>query len=936
MHYSLYNQIQLHSKLQSINEQQLAESITYHKKINHIAFEHYCPSLLPLIHQVEQESVRFSLFCNNKGKANVIDRQNSTAVYEEDPDKDAEREVKDFISKAPFISLTPIQQTDHWSVEALPEQVDVVCMMGMGLGHQILPLISERKISCLIIYEPDLTMLQCSVKSVDWQSIFITSAKQGTLISLQMGKDGSDIASDLNELCMHIPKLQKFYVYRHLSNPVTDEVLATLFQLNGNKAELLKKNRQYLGYTHPADYLPVRFKGILGNKQYQHIDSSLHDRFEQNITAFEQFYPEIAQLIRGFEAKRWLLVEDECGKVNLWHSARNALLHKDKDIDAELTINYSLNQPSKDDVILGQKVAWKFRHYVHYQAIAKLQPLFSEMAQQKSIVPEQINSLIIFGLGVGAFLPSLLARREISNLYLCEPNIEHFYASLFVTDWAGLFNEAALTEKRVYLNIGGDGSDYFNDLMQQFYSVGAFSIASTYILQTTANAFLNENVNRLREQLKVVLTIGDYYDHARFGISHTYKSFQLGHNWLKADRSSYIHHKATQLPVFIVGNGPSLDQCADYIKEHRHNVILVSCGTALKPLYHLGLTPDFHAEVEQNRSTHLWITQVKDVDYLKRIRLISVNGIHPDTAALFADTYLAFKEGEASTTLFNKALRNAESIAQLRYAYPTVSNLAVNWLLQAGFKQLYLLGVDLGYVDINNHHSIHSIYYKNGQSTYDYSKKHGQAIPVAGNFRPSVKTKIEFDISRRILEQNIKFHPDSVEIYNCSDGAFITGASSLQPGQILTFKPETNVSVILSDFLQLSSSENDFSNDLNYFDRHYSVDSIVECVKLWRELLIQPVTDYMSARSVIEQQWILFKQQAALYEGVVFYLLYRSSCYFLSLMTKLLPMMQQNNNRLEEKALSQFKEITSVWSEYLAQLAEDFAAEKFKLDTTTW
>ncbi len=936
MHYSLYNQIQLHSKLQSINEQQLAESITYHKKINHIAFEHYCPSLLPLIHQVEQESVRFSLFCNNKGKANVIDRQNSTAVYEEDPDKDAEREVKDFISKAPFISLTPIQQTDHWSVEALPEQVDVVCMMGMGLGHQILPLISERKISCLIIYEPDLTMLQCSVKSVDWQSIFITSAKQGTLISLQMGKDGSDIASDLNELCMHIPKLQKFYVYRHLSNPVTDEVLATLFQLNGNKAELLKKNRQYLGYTHPADYLPVRFKGILGNKQYQHIDSSLHDRFEQNITAFEQFYPEIAQLIRGFEAKRWLLVEDECGKVNLWHSARNALLHKDKDIDAELTINYSLNQPSKDDVILGQKVAWKFRHYVHYQAIAKLQPLFSEMAQQKSIVPEQINSLIIFGSGVGAFLPSLLARREISNLYLCEPNIEHFYASLFVTDWAGLFNEAALTEKRVYLNIGGDGSDYFNDLMQQFYSVGAFSIASTYILQTTANAFLNENVNRLREQLKVVLTIGDYYDHARFGISHTYKSFQLGHNWLKADRSSYIHHKATQLPVFIVGNGPSLDQCADYIKEHRHNVILVSCGTALKPLYHLGLTPDFHAEVEQNRSTYRWISQVDDEAYLKKIRLITVNGIHPDTAALFANTFIAFKEGEASTTLFNKMLKDADKISQLAYAYPTVSNLAINWLLQAGFKQLYFLGVDLGYVDVNNHHSRLSGYYnKDGKQAYDYGKVHGDNIRVSGNFRPSVHTKIEFDVSRRVIEQTLKAFAGQAEVYNCSDGAFVQGAVPLLPMQILTFTPGSSLSGMLDDFLQHSCLLVDIASQASGFKQMYRPDALNQTIDKWCKLLQQPVIDYDSAKTCIDQQWVLFKQQSAIPGSIVFYLLYGSTSYFLSLMTKLSPSLSQDYSELNEQALQQFNIVISVWQQYLIKIAEDFSAEPLKVDLTS-
>ncbi|KKO48169.1 hypothetical protein VT06_13070 [Arsukibacterium sp. MJ3] len=934
MHHSLYNQLLKDAQQQVVLEQKLAEHITRCKNVNENTFSFYCPNILPLLQQPEQK--RFSLFCNLNGKANIVDRQNSSAVYLANPELEAETEVTAFISNAPVISFTPPVSNANWPTEPLPLQPDAICMFGLGLGHQILPLITRRKIRCLIIYEPDLTMLQCSFQTINWHDIFTAAASSNTLISLQMGNDGSSIASDLQELFQFIPALKKLYLYRHLSYSVTDEVLATLFTFNGNRAELLKADRQYLGYTQPTDYLPVRFNNILGNKKVTITDSQRQEAlFQQNIAVFKRLYPDIAKSMLGFATRHWFLVKDDHGKANLWHKERNALLHSDKDTEATALIDSFLHQPPKDDVILGQKVAWKFRHYIHYQAIAKLQPLFLEMAQQKNVLPEKIDSLIIFGVGVGAYLPALLQQRNITNLYVCESNIEHFYASLFVTDWASLLQQAEQTGSRIYLNIGNDGSDYFNDLMQQFFSVGAFTIANTYMLQTDTNPFTASAIKKLRQQLKVVLTIGDYYDHARFGISHTYNSFMLGHNWLKAKRSNYLQHAATVLPVFIVGNGPSLDQCADYIKEHREKVVVVSCGTALKPLHHLGITPDFHAEVEQNRSTYRWITQVNDIAYLKKIKLITVNGIHPETAALFAGTYLAFKEGEASTTLFNKVLKGAGDIAQLSHAYPTVSNLAINWLLQAGFKQYYLLGVDLGYVDVNNHHSRFSAYYdQNGKAVYDYSAVHGDSISVVGNFRPVVQTKIEFDISRQIIEQTLTAYSGQAEVYNCSDGAMIQGAISLQPSQILTFLPSKPVTDLLDDFLQQACIQQDFTVQLSEFKRYYNAGGLTNSLIIWDELLTKPVTDYTSAKNCIDRQWVLLKQQASLPNSIIFYLLYGSASYFLSLLSKLLPLLQQAGAEAQVKAVEQFNTVLIVWKDYLTQMVADFAAEPLQLDIT--
>src|SRR5690606_10036454 len=97
---------------------------------------------------------------------------------------------------------------------------------------------------------------------------------------------------------------------------------------------------------------------------------------------------------------------------------------------------------------------------------------------------------------------------------------------------------------------------------------------------------------------------------------HTYGNFTDGAGVLRQG-FGLQRHAFQQLPVFIVGNGPSLDQCFDYLHQYKDQVVIISCGTALKALHKHGIKPDFHAELEQNRATYEWVSQVDDPEYLK-------------------------------------------------------------------------------------------------------------------------------------------------------------------------------------------------------------------------------------------------------------------------------------------------------------------------------
>ena len=95
----------------------------------------------------------------------------------------------------------------------------------------------------------------------------------------------------------------------------------------------------------------------------------------------------------------------------------------------------------------------------------------------------------------------------------------------------------------LYINIGDDGSHLFRDLLAQFYSIGPYILASTYFYQAYYNAHLVRALAQLREQLQIVISMGEYFDHALYGISHTKETIKRGYPLLEAKPNKKLSQK---------------------------------------------------------------------------------------------------------------------------------------------------------------------------------------------------------------------------------------------------------------------------------------------------------------------------------------------------------------------------------------------------------
>lgn len=916
---------------QSELEKQLAESAIQNYRRNVTAFRTHIPSLATTIERGKNQNI--SIFINRNGDFNIVNFNNGLTLYDLDPIAeinaqyhlkrlhctycDLQGDLGDAVSEV--CSDSPVSLNQHYQDQPqLTDKIDVLVVAGLGLGFHIRTLIENHDIDHLIIYEPEVQYFFSSVYAMDWKEVLDIANKKGTGLYFQLGNDGTSLSSDITQLREHVT-FCGFYYYRHYNHKVFNALDYTLmksdwdaFVKDGISQHLRCSNEEILpSWNRPVDYAALST-----------IDESA--KFSRNIEAFRRYVPDIAQEFDSFEPSYWYPVTDEQQNINVVSKYSLANWYTDTwQEDASLNFENFSQYPNKDGVVLDYDGV-KLKHYHHYQFVINTQKLLKEVEDKKSKLPDKIKSLILFG--IGPQLESLFAHKEVEKLFICEPNRDLFYASLFMLDWAKILEDIDSSGGRLYINVGDDGSNLFRDLLNQFYSVGPYILANTYFYQTYHNEAMVQTISQLREELQVVIAMGENFDHARYGIAHTKETLSRGYPLLKSTPSSKLSIADKDVPVFIVGNGPSLDETIESILEYRDKVIVVSCGTALMPLYKNGIIPDFHAEIEQNRATFDWCCRINDFDYLKQIDLVSCNGIHPDTCNLFRNTYIAFKDGESST-VSSLNLLGEENYEELTFAYPTVSNFVINLFTVLGFEQLYLFGIDLGFTDQDKHHSKQSGYYhEDGQEKYSYQERHNTNIVVPGNFRPTVFTKYEFKVSKVIIERTLA--QSTGDCFNTSDGARIAGAKPLPIEDILLITQQEDKKRALNNVKTTAFEAFDVDYEfLEKFEGRYLHSALESQLNHFIELTEEPFEDADGAERYTEQ--LKEKLFASYKDGksLLFYYLYGTVNFANSAFSKLL--FSGDNDAIKVHRLNDLREI---WLSTLRGIADEVLEERQVFD----
>jgi hypothetical protein len=920
-------------------EEKLAKHISITQRENINAFQRYIPSLLSYVKKAKSQNI--SIFCNKFSKFNMVDYGLGRAFYGFDPEQEISNQVASFKTHSMYVDLqgqleeSQVElslQTPHLTVlpayqrykqaKSFPNSCDLLVVLGLGLGQHIKQLIEMSCIKHLIIYEPELQYFSCSVMVTAWRDILEIAKEKGTAIYLQLEKDGRDLIYDVMELRSTFPA-SGFYLYQHYHHPVFNSLYKSFTQNTWSK--LVDKGISFKMHEASDEYCPL-WSPVNNLALYQELENT-DKQYQDNLQAFKTYFPKIHKEFENYKPKKWLPIRKEDGQINILNMENLTAWYSDTPLD-DCTLNFDnySQQPNKDGLVLGY-TGEKLKHYIHYQFVKETEELLKDIEEEQGVLPPTIKSLIMFGLGVGYQLEHLMSKHKVEKLFICEPNRDFFYASLFAIDWVSVLKTIDEQEGRLYINIGDDGTNLFRDLLNQFYSIGPYILSQTYFYQSYYNAALSHSISQLREQLQIVISMGEYFDHARYGITHTKEAFMREYPHMVKDAAKKLSFDEKEVPIFLVGNGPSLDQSIAYIKQWQDKAIIVSCGTALQVLYKNGITPDFHAEIEQNRATFDWATRIGDLVYLKGITLISCNGIHPDTCDLYKDVLIAFKEGESSTVSTLNVL-GQDAYETLKFAFPTVSNFALNFYIKLGFKQLYLIGIDLGFADNTKHHSTQSGYYSNnGKPLYDYSEKNNTSLVIPGNFRKTVFTKQEFKIAKIIMEQSLS--ANSVDCYNTSDGAKIIGSLALHLEDIfLSVANEQKQGCLQKIYKQCFVSKNK-KYFIEQYDKKYSTSTLFNEISMFRKRLEQPIDTFEQAEYLVESQKRMLFASYQSGHSLLFYFLYGTVNYANVVLNKVAYAFYSGKFNVEK-----FNDARKVWLKFFEMIFTKVTTKDVEYDAS--
>ncbi|MCW8917030.1 MAG: DUF115 domain-containing protein [Magnetovibrio sp.] len=394
--------------------------------------------------------------------------------------------------------------------------------------------------------------------------------------------------------------------------------------------------------------------------------------------------------------------------------------------------------------------------------------------------------LLLLGVGLGQHIAPLIERTAARNIIIVEPNFEFIYQSLYVLDWRDTFGEHIENKGGVNILIDSDATVVQAEIKRIFRVSGPACFDGLTVFQHYSNPVFERIKRFLRDEGDLLYTGLGFFEDELNMVANTYKNLKSG-----KERVFYANTSPKFTPVFVVGSGPSLDKSLDVIRANQDKAIVISCGTSLAPLVRGGVMPDFHIELERSEYQVKMPKIIAEETDISSVCLVASTTVVPEVQDNFSKRVYFFRNMLSSFPLFSDNFYNC-----VRYPSPTVSNAGLSFAQDLGFRKFYFFGIDLGFLDPNDHHSKGTVY----TEMLGYSDEHHWDRETPGNFGGTVKSTYVLQWTRQSFELSFTTSSDGHTYYNCSDGGYIEGVVPLLPEFV--------------DLPQLSQPKSEIVNDL--------------------------------------------------------------------------------------------------------------------------
>ncbi|MDV7339037.1 6-hydroxymethylpterin diphosphokinase MptE-like protein [Terasakiella sp. A23] len=512
--------------------------------------------------------------------------------------------------------------------------------------------------------------------------------------------------------------------------------------------------------------------------------------FEKNLSCFKLYAPYVFEKLTQVQSPHSELFFHENGSPDIIFRGQKLYDTDDLDkfIDQQLDTYFNarhrvfLTPPATDNL---DEISGKYNYNVLKRATDEGVTFATNM------LGDDTFQAISFGVGLGQHILPFAKRSNAIGITLIEPNIEFLYHSLFVTDWDEIFTYFNGKDAGRYLNIlcHTDPHATFHDCVAFIRGMNPPYCDGVDFFRHYPSSLMEEMFNLIRKEINLVVMGLGFYNDEEIMIRNSYLNMK--------DYRSFVFKNADikiDLPVFVIGAGPSLEQSIDFIKENQDRALVVAGGTSLQPLMRAGIRPDFQVEVENVEASITVLEKAKKEFDLSNTTLVTTTTMQPDAIACFDNTVLYFRQSLSSTPIFTLG-----SDYQLLEVGPTVTNAALSFAQQVGGREFYFFGMDFGARDAQKTHVKNTAYEKDIKYSREFKNKY------RGNFGGTVFIDSIMHWARSVAERSIIRFNNGRTYYNCSDGAYIERATprlprALKPLAELPFDKSATVAKIKENF----------------------------------------------------------------------------------------------------------------------------------------
>ncbi len=506
-----------------------------------------------------------------------------------------------------------------------------------------------------------------------------------------------------------------------------------------------------------------------------------NELFEQNMAYLSDNQPALFKAIKKHKCKEYWICSNSDGSPNIAHLPSKSPVYFASTMDELMApIIQQIDQLScftyLDVAFFNEgSVWWKNNNPIQMRMQNKLYEagVFHEMQLSSNMVTplrgyctDYLPLVRVYGIGLGYHLTELIQRKKISFMTVYEPNFDLFYTSLFTIPWNLIFKYFAYNNKGINLVLDATPDKAIESnlifiesrltpLTSLFYRFNHFE--SLPVMQDIIKKEpISDSTHRAAFD-------AGWYEDQRAGFYHCARNIK--------DRNKFYTGKKVKrfLRIFVVGSGPSLDESIGYIKAHRDDAVIISCGSATAPLLESGVVPDYQVVME--RTWHMAKDEeALDLSLLKNISLLKLNVISPKVDPYYKETFIFQKYRDPGSSLLQGSYPETTDVN------PTVTNAGIAFAAEFGANEVYLFGVDYGAPKGSERmHASNTLY---DDSDVDDSVELEARYDVPGNLGADIRTTSVLSWSLEVAKHRIASH-QNIQWLNVGEGAMIAGVSPI-------------------------------------------------------------------------------------------------------------------------------------------------------------